>query len=61
MRGLCRLLIFLGLVMANGASGGRSHQPVVASDVSRGTADDRTFDAALCVSRKRHHYDGERQ
>ena len=61
MRGLRRLLVFLGLVMANDASRGRSHQPVVACNVSGGTADNRTFDAALCVSRKRRHYDGERQ
>jgi len=61
MRGLRLLLVFLGLVMANDASCGRSHQTVVARDVSSGTADDRTFDAALCVSRKRRHYNGERQ
>ena len=48
VRGLRRLLVFLGLVMANDASCGRSHQTVVARDVSGGTADDRTFDAALC-------------
>ena len=39
----------------------RSHQTMVARDVSGGTADDRCFDAALCVSRKRCHCDSERQ
>jgi len=47
--------------MANDASCGRSHQTVVARNVSGGTADDRTFDATLCVSRKRCHCDSERQ
>ena len=61
MRGLRRLLVFLGLVMANDASRCCSHQPVVACDVSGGAADHGTFYAALCVSRKRRHSDGERQ
>jgi hypothetical protein len=47
MRGLRLLLVFLGLVMANDASRGRSHQAVVACDVSGGPADNSTFDAAL--------------
>ena len=49
MRGRC-LLVFLGLVMANGASRGRSHQPMVARDVSGGTADDRMQPFALAGS-----------
>jgi len=43
MRGLRRLLVFLGLVMANCASSGRSHQTVMAREVPNGTANDRIF------------------
>jgi hypothetical protein len=47
--------------MAYCAPSGRSHQTVMAREVSDGTADDRTFYAALCVSRNRHYGDDERQ
>jgi hypothetical protein len=58
---LRRLLVFLGLVMANCASSGRSHQTVVAREVPDGTANDRTFYATLCLSRNRRYGDDERK
>jgi hypothetical protein len=47
---LRRFLVFLGLVMANDASCGRSHQTVVARDVSGRTADDRTGSVAIAIA-----------
>ena len=50
---LRRLLVFLGLVMANCASSGRSHQTVMAREVPDGTANDRTFYATADLSSQR--------
>jgi hypothetical protein len=58
---LRRLLVFLGLVMANCASSGRSHQTVMARKVPDGTANDRTSYATLCLSRNRRYGNDERQ
>ena len=57
---LRRVLVLVGLVMADRATCGRPQQAMVACEVSGGGADRRSFDATFSISGNRSACDNQR-